>query len=160
MRYTFGIPHICTYCGEPADTIDHTIPYSWFRNTGSDRRHGESVGFMTYCCRECNSILGSRIFPTFQQRLLYLNNRLRERHRKDMSVMWDKEDLSKVSGRLKQYIEQQNRINKRQRARVSWIDSHKFLSLIEQVQDEVYHNTDIPQETKAYFIDDDYIPKS
>lgn len=160
MRFTFGQPHICTYCGAPADTIDHTIPYSWFRTTGSDKRKQESVGFMTYACRECNSLLGSRIFPTFQKRLLWLNNRLREKHRKEMSVLWDAEDIASVSGRLKQYIQQQNRINLEQRARVSWIDSVQFQSILSKAQDELYYDTTIPEEFKKFLIDEDFIPSS
>lgn len=38
MRYTFGKPYVCFYCGEPADCIDHTIPYSWFRDAKEQDR--------------------------------------------------------------------------------------------------------------------------
>ena len=57
MRYTFGKQYTCFYCGEPADCIDHTIPYSWFRDTKrTGHRQQESIGFMTYSCKEYNQI--------------------------------------------------------------------------------------------------------
>lgn len=158
MRFTFGKPHVCTYCGQPADTIDHTIPYSWFRTTGSDRRKAEAVGFLTYACRECNGLLGSRIFPTFQERVAYVNRRLRKKWRPEMSVMWDKEDLSTVSGRLKQYIRQQQRLNKLQRERVSWIDSPEYTQILTDTCDRLYYDKSVPSECKRFLIDDEYIP--
>ena len=111
MRFTFGKQHICTYCGEPADTIDHTIPYSWFRETNyNGKRHRESIGFMTYACRECNCILGNRIFPTFQDRCRFVKNKLQKRYRDKMGVIWDEDELSELSGGLRAEIERSNRL--------------------------------------------------
>ena len=159
MRYTFGKQYTCFYCGEPADCIDHTIPYSWFRDTKtSGQRQQESVGFMTYSCRECNQILGDKIFPTIQDRLLYVHKHLRKRHKKEMNVVWDNEDLSTVSGRLQEYINQQNNLNLKIRTRLAWITSPEFNEMIQQVYEEVYYNTQIPPRLKEYFIDTDYEP--
>lgn len=151
MRYTFGKPYVCFYCGEPADCIDHTIPYSWFRDAKrTGQRQQESVGFMTYSCKECNQILGNKIFPTIQDRLL--------RHKKEMNVVWDNEDLSTVSGRLQEYIKQQNNLNLKIRTRLAWITSPEFNEMIKQVYEEVYYNPQIPPKLKEYFIDTDYEP--
>ena len=159
MRFTFGNKHICTYCGEPADTIDHTIPYSIFHDEEiSGHRKNFSVGFMTYCCRECNNLLGNRMFYTFQERCKYVNTRLRNKYKKFMGVVWDEEDLSQLSGNLREEIERSNRLNRRLRERVSWQDSKEFLSMLEKTMDEVYWSNEIPQEWKEFMIDTDYIP--
>lgn len=159
MRYTFGRHGVCTYCGNPADCVDHTIPYSWFRNTGGNSRKQESVGFMTYSCRECNGLLGSRLFPTFQERLLYVQRRLRSKYKKYMGVLWDKEDLSGVSGRLKQYIRQQLRLNLAIRKRLSWPESPDFQDMMQEVYDDIYYDASIMPAWKEYFIDTDYVPR-
>lgn len=75
-----------------------------------------------------------------------------------MSVMWDKEDLSQVSGRLKQYIRQQQRLNKLQRERVSWIDSPEFVQILSESCDRLYYDKSISAEHKRFLLDDDYIP--
>lgn len=159
MRFTFGNKHICTYCGEPADTIDHTIPYSWFKDTTEGKkRKAEAVGFMTYSCRECNRLLGNRLFYTFQDRCKFVNNKLRTKYRKFMGVVWDEEDLDGLSGSLRQEIERSNRLNLRLRERVSWQDSKQFLSMLEETMDRVYWSEELLPEWKEFFIDSDYTP--
>lgn len=158
MRYTFGKKYICTYCGEPADTIDHTIPYSWFRNTGTRNRKQESIGYMTYACKECNSILSNKLFYTFQERFLYLNKRLRQRHRKDLTVIWDEEELAECSYRLKQFLIQSNNRSKLIRKRLGWIHSEEFLNMMKEVYEDVYFSKDLTEKQKEYFIDSDYMP--
>lgn len=159
MRYLFGKKYICTYCGEPADCIDHTIPYSWFKNTGSKKRKSEAVGFMTYSCRECNSLLSDKVFYTFQDRLLYLNRRLRERHKKELTVLWDEEDLKTVSDRLKQYILQSNNRCNLIRKRLGWINSKEFQNMMKDVYEDVYFNKSLTEKQKEYFIDTDFTPE-
>lgn len=159
MRFTFGKPHVCTYCGEPADTIDHTIPYSWFRDTTTGgRRHSESIGFMTYSCMECNRILGKRLFYTFQDRCKFVNNKLRKKYRKFMGVVWDQDELDGLSDRLKEEIERSNRLNLRLRDRVGWQDSKEFLSMLEETMDRVYWSEELLPQWKEFFIDTDYLP--
>ena len=159
MRFTFGKSHICTYCGEPADTIDHTIPYSWFRDTKNDgSRQKESIGFMTYCCRECNSILGKRLFYTFQDRARFVNNRLRTRYRKFMGVVWDEDELAELSDRLKEEIERSNRLNLLLRERVGWQSSKTYLDMLQETMDRVYWSEELEPAWKEFFIDTDYTP--
>lgn len=157
MRFNFGHKCVCTYCGDFADCIDHTIPYSYFRNTGSKRRKIEAVGFLTPACAECNTILGDRIFSTFQERFKYVQYRLRLKYKKHLKVIWDEEDLSGISGRLKQYVEQQNRLNKSIQRRLEWPETPEFASILEEACKNLYYNTDIPSEWKEFLIDTDWV---
>lgn len=159
MRFQFGQKYTCTYCGEPADSLDHTIPYSFFRNTGSKNRKMEAIGFLTPACRECNCILGDKIFPTFQERFQYVQKRLRHKYKKFMKVVWDDEDIRSVSGRLRQFIEQQNRLNKRIRSRLEWPETTEFVSILEEACTNLYYTEDVPKEWKEFLIDTDWIPK-
>lgn len=151
--YTFGIPNTCTYCGQSADTLDHCIPYSFSR--GRQTKGSKSpLGFCTYCCRECNSLLGSSIFPTFQERLVYLNKKLSKKYNKFLTVVWDEEDLSSVSGNLKRYITGFNNLNKITRERLDWIYSPTFLKMLSETQEDVA-SLDIPQHFKDYIVPQD-----
>jgi hypothetical protein len=56
----------CTYCGQPATSRDHVVPRVFrasldgLNGVDYDRRLPDTVP----ACRECNSVLGSRLFPT------------------------------------------------------------------------------------------------
>lgn len=157
--FRFGKPYICTYCGMPADNIEHAIPYSWFKNSGArDRRRGESIGYLTPSCSECNTLLGSKIFDTFQKRVAYVNKRLRQVHKKDMGVVWDEEDLSQIEGNLRKYIESKNKLNLTLRQRVDWINTEDFQQLMTDACDRLYYNKLIDKQYKLFLIDDTYIP--
>lgn len=159
MRFTFGKRYICTYCGEPADTIDHTIPYSFFRDTKRNKqRRGESIGFMTYCCRECNRILGDRLFYTFQDRAKFVNTKLRNRYRKFMGVVWDKDEIEELSDRLKEEVERSNRLNLMLRERVGWQSTKEYLDMLNETMDRVYWSDELLPQWKEFFIDTDYEP--
>lgn len=61
----------CTYCGDPADTLDHLEPIS--RQTNR-RRRGKmaSCGKRVPCCRLCNSLLGASDAFTVRERAAFL----------------------------------------------------------------------------------------
>lgn len=159
FTFKFGKPYICTYCGMPADDMEHTIPYSWFRDSKiGSRRQKESIGYLTPSCKECNNIAGNKIFDTFQKRLLYVNTRLRQIHKKDMGVIWDEEDLSQVEGNLKKYIIAKNKLNLNLRQRIDWISTQDFQQLMTDACDRLYYNKTIDKKFKLFLIDDTYIP--
>jgi len=61
----------CTYCGDPADTVDHLEPVS--RQTAR-RRRGKMAGLgdRVPACRECNSTLGACNANTVKERAAVL----------------------------------------------------------------------------------------
>jgi hypothetical protein len=154
MEFLFGIRGTCTYCGEPSDIIENCLIYSWVRQT----ELYQSVNFKTPICRECNSLKGNRRFKTFQEKALFINNKLRIRHRKEMGVMWDDDELNTTSGRLKEYLRQKRENNKRQRERVSWQSSTQYFDLLKKTYDDLYYNEEIESKLKLYLIDEDYTP--
>ena len=158
MRFNFGHNDVCTYCGDHATCLDHTIPYSYFRNTGGHYRRSEAIGFLTPACDECNTILGDRIFTTFQERFKFVHDRLVKKYKKKLGIIWDKEDLKGVSGRLKQYIEQQNRINQRIQTRLNWPSSVEFSEIMNEAYSLLYYSSDVPKEWKTFLIDEEFEP--
>lgn len=73
--------NFCAYCGDPADTRDHVIPYSYLT---SRKRSGcqAGTGNTVLSCRDCNSRLGSSLHPTMQQRCLHVAQALSKKHAK------------------------------------------------------------------------------
>lgn len=76
----------CQYCGyTPAlyldefrpITVDHIQPFGYLGNN--------SMKNLVACCQECNSILGSRIFPNFSEKKEWL---LEYRKRNELPTFW------------------------------------------------------------------------
>ena len=148
--YKFGIPYTCTYCGEYADTIDHCIPYSILRTDG--RKHRRLLGFCCPACRECNCLLGNRVFTTFQDRVLYVNGTLKKKYGAH-HVVWDEEELEEVSGNLRKFIQGENTRFLISRDRILWINTNSFRKIIKEVEDDLESNSQIENELKKFFID-------
>lgn len=95
---------VCNYCGEPADTLDHVIPYSRLtsaKRTGTRADIGETVA----CCRECNSLLGAQQFPSIQDRSRFIGRRLKQRYAKLLnSPSWTADELAEVGPALRSSI--------------------------------------------------------
>lgn len=61
----------CTYCDDPADTMDHLVPVS--RQTNRKRRGKlSSLSSTVPCCRTCNSLLGAVTEPDIRARAALL----------------------------------------------------------------------------------------
>ena len=68
---------LCTYCGDLANTRDHIIPVSY--------THGFRVFLGTkwvWCCRECNTLLGNKMFDGIAGKAEYLYYALIEKHQR------------------------------------------------------------------------------
>lgn len=148
--YKFGIPHTCTYCGEYADTIDHCIPYSVLRN--ETRKKNKLLGFCCPACKECNCLLGNKVFTTFQERVLFVNRTLKKKYGAHR-VVWDKEELEEISGNLKKYIQAENITFQISRDRILWINGNSFRKMIKEVEEDLESNFLIENELKKFFID-------
>jgi hypothetical protein len=72
----------CGYCGMPASGIDHFVPLSQVEKyIEACKRQGKSpVLFKISCCAECNRLLGSSTFSTFEIRLEHLRKRLKRKY--------------------------------------------------------------------------------
>lgn len=69
---------LCAYClDREGNTLDHLVPYSYFGKVPSrKRRGGKDPGETISACIRCNSILGSKLFPTFEDRRNYVRDKL------------------------------------------------------------------------------------
>jgi hypothetical protein len=101
----------CFYCGELADGLDHTVPIAYTSRNGTrtrTRKPGEidNGHSRVPSCQECNSLLGSQLFPTLQERAAYLARKLRARYRSDLfGPEWTAEELTEIGPSLRAQIE-------------------------------------------------------
>ena len=89
----------CFYCNAPGDNEDHVPPLTLAETySGYDR-------ILVRSCRECNVLLGNRIFLTLFSRCEYLAMRYRKRWRKDLDMPhWKDEEIEELRGSLKREI--------------------------------------------------------
>lgn len=66
---------LCVYCGEPANSNDHVIPWCYFQFAWK-RRHGKTIGWTVRACTDCNVRLGSKFFTTVYERREYIHRKL------------------------------------------------------------------------------------
>ena len=93
----------CTYCDEPADTLDHVVPLS-FSSVRRGGGGGDANGFPRVpCCRECNTLLGNRPLLTVEERRAWLAGALKKRYRKLLGA--PKVDLSELGPSLRAMID-------------------------------------------------------
>lgn len=109
-RKDYCTVNICTYCGEPADTMDHLIPVSYQtseRNLSGSARHRSSLGPTVPACMECNGVLGNRMFDTLADRAKYVEKSYRRRYKKLLaSPKWTVDELLEVGPSLRASIMQ------------------------------------------------------
>jgi len=95
---------ICTYCGDTADSLDHFIPHSYAQKNGEPKSFARSKTIPA--CRECNCILGTRLFYSIGERAAYLKDRYLSRYKKILSTPeWDDEELEDMGYNMRMLIE-------------------------------------------------------
>jgi hypothetical protein len=100
---------ICTYCGDIADTLDHVIPHSYTRKSAKEKRKYAREHCVP-CCRECNSLLGNKLFCTVWARAEYLKKKYEKRYKKILSLPdWQVEDMDDMGHNMRQIIESSQR---------------------------------------------------
>lgn len=138
----FGNASTCTYCGEPAEEVDHVIAYS-FQTILRVRLFGKRFGPLTYSCRECNHHLTNRYFDTFADRCRFASNRLSP---KPSPEAWTEEELSALDPSLAAFIRRNNCRYQLRRIRASWFESRDYLLNIENLE-----WLQLPKKFAAYF---------
>lgn len=97
----------CNYCGEPADTRDHIIPVSYQTNARPTKsaRHNPRYGETVPCCRDCNVMLGTKLFPSMEDRCHYVAGALRRRYSKLINApAWTADELAELGPGLRASI--------------------------------------------------------
>ena len=90
----------CYYCGDDADTLDHTIPVSFYSTRptrkGMKSRYTDPVPVVD-CCAECNRTLSSTLIIDVRGRASLLIERDKIKYKKILNLpRWDKEDLNEL----------------------------------------------------------------
>ena len=102
----------CYYCGLPADTIDHVIPRHILESVAIlgdpavtayyNRKHRIKT---VPACRECNSLIGGKYFPTLAERKAYAKTQLRRHHRETLATgSWSDAELVDLEYALQTYV--------------------------------------------------------
>ena len=101
---------ICSYCGDPADSLDHFIPH--IRNrTHSLKSFKRSEVIPS--CRECNTLLGEKLFESIGGRAGYLHTKYQTRYSKIISMPeWGNEELEELGYNLRSMVEQEIKTKK------------------------------------------------
>lgn len=93
----------CTYCGEPADTLDHVVPRSYLPPGVSVVTYNRK--YVVPACAECNCCLSNKAYHTVGSRAGYLAKRYARRYRAELlQVPWTDDELSELDMRLRQYV--------------------------------------------------------
>ncbi len=99
----YGPRYRCAYCGDPCDTVDHTVP-RWFVS-GNDRLMARYRFVKVAACLECNCCLGDKVDVTFRERKLRLAKRVVQRgFRLLETASWDDEELAELGRGLRGHI--------------------------------------------------------
>lgn len=127
----FGKRNHCTYCGEREECRDHVIPISSYRHRRApiDNPHG----IQTFCCNRCNSILGSKVFPTFQARIIFVLGELNRKYGNlRVSKRWSDKEVLTLRGELRERVAHlQDKIDKSDKHH-TWIRSEEFRKILKQ----------------------------
>lgn len=130
-HFFLGSKTTCTYCGEPADGIDHVICVA-SQTIGKRKRVMTGYGPTTASCSECNSaILNSKGFNTFMERCSYVSDR---HSRKGGAAHWSEEQLSELGYGLREYIRRDQNRKLWYRFRADWFQGRDFFLGLESLQ--------------------------
>ena len=100
----------CYYCGDPADSFDHSPAISVAYAYGSAYFEKKRIPLVKVsCCRQCNSILGGRGLNTLSRRARHVYDRLQKKYEKYIQMTeWDADEIAELNGWLKQYVQTQS----------------------------------------------------
>lgn len=117
MAYTrngltwWGTP--CCYCGEPATSEDHVFPIAALTKLGFAMANRIPLDILRIvpACLECNMLAGDTVFFTFEEKCLYVKDRIAHRYGPAVEApTWDQEELAELGGRLHDYVADSQRI--------------------------------------------------
>lgn len=103
---------MCYYCGEHgADTLDHTIPYSYYSSTSvSGAKHKPKARKadlvpMVDCCRECNRTLSNKLIIDVRGRANYLKEKYEKKYKRILRLPdWGEKEIKKLGKSLRATI--------------------------------------------------------
>lgn len=127
-HFRFGHKHICVYCGDPADTMDHVIPLSF--TISRKRTNRMEIGPMCPACRDCNTHLSNRYFDSFWDRCRWNRDRLEH---KAKPVLWTFSEAQALDYTVRSFVLHQCFMRLWYRMRADWFESPDFLMGVEDL---------------------------
>ena len=98
----------CTYCGIPAEVLDHVPPLS-FVHYVSDKTKQSLSFYLVPSCGECNNALGDQPLLTIQERINFVRKHIKKRYAKALRVpYWDEDELKELSRTMREEIRKAN----------------------------------------------------
>lgn len=94
---------LCTYCGDPANTLDHVIPRAYLSVKKRSVRSGREPGETVPACIDCNNRLGSRIFPTIRHRQAFIAEELSKAVAKETPA-WTSDEIEEMGPSLRSMV--------------------------------------------------------
>ena len=134
----------CIYCGERASVIEHLVPLCFLES----RKRKTSDRFLrSESCHDCNQLLGSRFFETLDDRISWVNERLRGTNGKIKVPQWTAEELSEMGYAIRSHISKQQQIKLLATRRACWVNTPEYVNLREdlarQCEDQYPENHDL-----------------
>lgn len=126
----------CVYCGDTAHELDHVFPVSKSSQLDLSRPNvrrelGQGLSIVP-ACTECNRIAGNRPFTLISEKRRYIQNRLKEKHKKLLhGVVWDLDELEDMGPNMKRYILESMGLRWTLVQRVMWPHAPKTLMALE-----------------------------
>lgn len=88
--------NVCFYCSEPADTVDHCPPINAVEEYSKEYWKREQIPFVTvWSCRNCNSVLGSKLLFSLYERTQYIEDKLLNKYDK-AHTLWTDEEIKEL----------------------------------------------------------------
>ena len=113
---------ICTYCGEPACSLDHVVPYLFAGKRGTRRgRAGQAPGYRVPSCKECNSWLGTKMLLSVDERRRYIAEKLRRKARAPRPD-WSEDELDELGPSLRAAVQMGVKASQRLQERLSYAE--------------------------------------
>lgn len=112
----------CVYCGDPAQSRDHTTPYAHAgRIPRRKRRGGSDAGETVPACTECNSALRDQFIVGVESRRAFIYDWLRERYAQTIAARsWTSDELSELGPTLRTDVEAGIARKRRLERRLVW----------------------------------------
>lgn len=112
----------CTYCGSPADTIDHVPPRSVRSFILATPDLATKFPFLEVdVCRECNTAIGARALWTVPERKAFVKEWLHRRYARVLRLPdWTPTEVEELGDRLRGELERDRILCQWIKQRIAW----------------------------------------
>jgi len=119
----------CTYCGIPAETLDHIPPISavYFL---SERAKEDFNFYKVPSCSECNSALNNTSLLSVAERHSYIRKFLKKKYKRGLRIpYWDEDELKELHSTMREEIKKANEQASWCKERITWMPSLALYNL-------------------------------